>query len=106
MTVSAEVVLPLRVNRNVPGSGPVSDAVGSRAVIPTIGAAPAPMVPGEPISLTVASPGATNAPFCPTTLRVDITALLSPAELSNVGRDVPLGDAGKEMAACSVPPPS
>src|SRR5215471_4826323 len=97
MTVSGEEVLPLRVNRNSPGSLPVSDARPSTAVMPTIGAAPEPIVPGEPISL--GSLAATNAPDCPTTLRVEITALLSPAELSNVARGATLGDAGKEMAA-------
>ena len=91
---------------NTPGSLPVSDARASVAVMPTIGVAPAPMVPGEPISLVVASPGATKAPFCPTTLRLEITTLLSPAELSNVARGVPLGAAAKEMAARSVPPMS
>ncbi len=102
MTVSGDAVPPLRVNRKSPGSLPVSDARASTAVMPTIGGAPAPTVPGEPIS--VESLAATKAPNCPTTLRLEITTLLSPAELSKVGRGVPLGDAGKEMAAFSAPP--
>ena len=79
--------------RKVPGSLPASEASASTAVTPTIGVAPAPIVPGEPTSF--GSLAATNAPYCPTTLRFEIAALSSPAALSKVGRGEPLGDAAE-----------
>ncbi len=49
----------------------------------TIGVDEAPIVPGEPISLE--SPAALKAPWTPTALKVEMVALVNPAELSKVG---------------------
>ncbi|MEI9897708.1 MAG: hypothetical protein WDN28_28590 [Chthoniobacter sp.] len=76
-------MLPVREMRKVPGSEPASAALASVATMVTIGVDEAPIVPGEPISLE--SPAALKAPWTPTALKVEMVALVNPAELSKVG---------------------
>src|SRR5262245_1483208 len=90
--------------RNVPVSPPTSDALGSVATIVINGMPAPPVIPGEPISAE--SPAAVNAPLTPTELNTEMVALLTPAELSNVANEGPVGDAPKTTLAFSAPAPS
>src|SRR5262245_37286995 len=81
--------------RKVPGSEPVSDALASVAAMVTVGIGGAPIVPGEPITVTivlllgVSLSEIEKAPFTPVALSAEIVALVTPsqfkpAELSKV----------------------
>src|SRR5262245_38002893 len=91
--------------RNVPGSLPVSDAVGSIAVIVTTGVAGAPIVPGDPIAVDAASVIA-NAPLIPVALRVETGPLLTPAALSKDFSGLVVVDTPNVTPARFVPPGS
>src|SRR5262245_3795885 len=86
LTVKAPTVLPVREIRNVPGSEPVSAALASVATIVTTGVGGAPIVPGEPITVTMVLLVGVNlseiekAPFTPGALSVEITGLLTPSQ--------------------------